>query len=181
MNRQQKESVIGELHNLFSTTKSSFVVDYQGLTVSQMRQLRKQLRETGGMLKIAKMRLIKRAISDIEASHVLLPYCKDQRGIVFAKDVNEISLVAKALRDFSKKNESLQLVVGCLDAQLLDKQAIVRIASLPSKEVLLAQLCYLINSPLQSFVGVLNQLLVRFVVLLKEIEKKKQSADIATE
>jgi large subunit ribosomal protein L10 len=173
MNRQQKESVVEGLHALFSTTKGSFFVDYQGLSVSQMRQLRAQLRETGGTLKVAKMRLVKRAIGDVHEAQALLPYCKDQMGVVFAQGANEVSPVAKTLRDFSKENESLQLVVGCLDAQLLDKQAIVRIASLPSKEVLLAQLCGTINAPLTSFVGVLNQLIVRFLRVLKEIEKKQ--------
>lgn len=176
MNRQQKESVIGALHSLFSTTKGSFFVDYQGLTVSEMRRLRKQLRETGGTLKVAKMRLIKRALTDTQDSQVLLPYCEDQRGVVFAQDAGDVSPVAKVLRDFSKENESLQLVVGCLDAQLLDKQAIVRIASLPSKEVLLAQVCGTLNAPVTSFVSVLNQLIVRLLLVLKEIEKKQQSA-----
>ena len=95
--------------------------------------------------------------------------------VVFAYDAAEISGVAKTLSDFAKKNEALGLVVGCVDAQLLDKMAISRIASLPSKEVLLAMLCGTLNAPLTSFVFGLNSVMVKFLVALKEVEKQKES------
>ena len=82
--------------------------------------------------------------------------------------------MAKALNDFSKKNESLGLIAGCMDAQLLDKTAIVRIASLPSKEVLLAQLCGTLNAPLTSLVCGLNSMMTKLLIALKEVEKQKQ-------
>ncbi len=177
MNRQQKESVVGLFHEDFLANKASFFVNYSGLTVGQMQQLRKQLREKGGTLKVTKMRLVKRALADVEGSDELLPYCKNQVGVVFARDAAEVSGVAKTLGDFSKKNEALGLIVGCMDAQLLDKTAIFRIASLPSREVLLAQLCGAMNAPLTSFVYMLNSMPVKLLVALKEIEKQKQQAE----
>lgn len=174
MNRQQKESVVESLQKNFLANKGTFFVNYSGLTVAQMQQLRKGLREKGGSLKIAKMRLVKRALVDVEGIEELLPYCKNQLGVVFAYDANEVSGIAKALNDFAKKNEALGLVVGCIDAQLLDKTAISRIASLPSREVLLAQLCGTLNAPITSLVFGLNSILVKLVVALKEIEKQKQ-------
>jgi large subunit ribosomal protein L10 len=175
MNRQQKESVVELFHKDFLANKGTFFVNYSGLTVGQMQQLRRQLREKGGALKIAKMRLVRRALANVEGVDGLLSYCKNQVGVVFAHDASEISGVAKALSDFSKKNESLGLIVGCMDANILDKTAITRIASLPSREVLLAQLCGTLNAPLTSLVYGLNSMIVKLLLALKEVEKQKQA------
>jgi large subunit ribosomal protein L10 len=174
MNRQQKELVVELFEKNFLTNKGAFFVNYSGLTVAQMQQLRRQLREKGGALKIAKMRLVRRALAKVDGAEGLFSYCKNQVGVVFAHDSSEVSGVAKTLSDFSKKNESLGLVAGCVDAQLLDKTAIVRIASLPSKEVLLAQLCGALNAPLTSFVFGLNSMIAKLLFALKAIEKQKQ-------
>ncbi|HEX4068874.1 MAG TPA: 50S ribosomal protein L10 [Candidatus Babeliales bacterium] len=175
MNRQQKESVVDIFHKDFLANKGTFFVNYSGLTVNEMQQLRRQLRQKGGALKIAKMRLVKRALADVEGAEGLLSHCKNQIGVVFAFDAAEVSGVAKTLNDFAKGNEALGLVIGCVDARLLDKAAITRIASLPSKEVLLAQLCGTLNAPLTSFVFGLNSVMVKFLLALKEVEKQKQS------
>lgn len=175
MNRQQKESVVGLFHKDFLANKGTFFVNYSGLTVAQMQQLRRKLREKGGALKIAKMRLVKRALADVEGVEGLLSHCKNQLGVVFAYDAAEISGVAKTLSDFAKVNAALGLVVGCVDAQVLDKMAISRIASLPSKEVLLAQVCGTLNAPITSLVCGLNSMLVKLLIALKEVEKQKQA------
>ena len=175
MNRQQKSSVVEIFHKDFLANKGTFFVNYSGLTVNEMQQLRRQLRQKGGALKIAKMRLVKRALADIEGAEGLISHCKNQVGVVFAFDAAEVSGIAKTLNDFSKENEALGLVIGCVDARLLDKAAISRIASLPPKEVLLAQLCGTLNAPLTSFVFGLNSVMVKFLLALKEVEKQKQS------
>lgn len=166
MNRQQKEQIVELFHENFSTTKGSFFVDYCGLSVVQMQQLRRQLREKGGVLKIAKMRLVKRALHGVVGVDTLAKHCKQQVGVVFAQDENDASNVAKILSDFSKKNKALGLVAACVDAEFLDKAAIVRMASLPSKEVLLAQLC-----------GVLKAPLVKLLLLIEEVKKQKQQVE----
>jgi large subunit ribosomal protein L10 len=164
MNRQQKELVIDLFHKNFSANKGSFFVDYCGLTVVQMQQLRRQIREKGGSLKIAKMRLVRRALHGLDGFDGLVSYCKQQVGVVFAHDESGASDVAKILTDFAKKNKSLGLVAGCVDTELLDKTAILRMASLPSREVLLAQLCGTLKAPL-----------IKFLILVEEIKKQKQA------
>jgi large subunit ribosomal protein L10 len=176
MDRQQKESVVELFHKDFLANKGTFFVNFAGLSVGQMQQLRRQLREKGGALKVAKMRLVRRALADVDGAEGLLSHCKNQLGVVFAYDAAEVSGIAKTLSDFSKVNQALGLVVGCVDAQVLDKSAIIRVASLPSKEVLLAQLCGTLNAPLTTFVYGLNSVLVKLVVALKEVEKQKQEA-----
>jgi len=123
------------------------------------------LSKSGGTLKVAKMRLVKRALQGVNDFDLLASHCKNQIGVVFAQNEDEISSVAKTLHDFSKKNQSLNLIVGCMNAELLSPAAIVRIASLPSREVLLAQLCGTLKAPL-----------TKLAVLLQEVAKQKQEA-----
>lgn len=172
MNRKQKERVVQNLKENFSASAASFVVGYRGLNVNQMQELRSKLRKQGGNLKITKARLMKLAVDDVENSKSLLPYFKDQIGIVFATE--EPPAVAKVLRDFAKDHEALQLVVGQLDAELLDADAIKRIALLPSRDVLLTKLCGALNAPISNFASMLNMYIVRLLVVLKQISEKKQ-------
>jgi len=99
MNRQQKESVVELFHKDFLANKGTFFVNFAGLSVVQMQQLRRQLREKGGALKIAKMRLVKRALADVEGSDGLLSHCKNQLGVVFAYDADADSY--QKLRQFT--------------------------------------------------------------------------------
>jgi large subunit ribosomal protein L10 len=161
MNREQKESVIQELKNDFSQSQGTFVVGVKGMTVTQLQKLRKDLRAQGGKLKITKARLMKIATDDNKAIEALQPFFKEQIGVVFSKQ--EPSAIAKVLFNFAKKNEALSLVAGTLESQLLDAKTIGKIAQLPSREVLLAQVC-----------GALNMVMVKFLLTMKAIEAKKQ-------
>lgn len=172
MNRQEKELVVGELRNSFVSSDALFVVSYKGLSVDQLQSLRKQLRARGGHLKVAKARLMKLAAEGVDGVQDLSAYFKDQIGVVSA--THESPAVADVLNKFAKEHESLKLVIGCLDSHVISKNDIVRIANLPSKEVLLAQVCGTLNAPIAGFVNVLNALVVRLLWVLKEIELKKQ-------
>jgi large subunit ribosomal protein L10 len=154
MNREEKALLVASLKNDFAQSKGAFLVNYQGLTVEQVKNLRKGLRSKGGRMKIAKARLIKMAAQDIPEINVMLPYFKEQIGVVFVQE--EPQLVAKVLSDFAKENEKLSIVAGSLESKLLDKATIVRIASLPSREVLLAQLCGTLKAPIARLAFVLK-------------------------
>lgn len=173
MNRQQKVDVVDFLEENFSKNAASFLIGFQGLTVGQLQNLRGELRKTGSILKVAKARLVKRAIEDKSGGQDLLPFCKNQIGLIFA-DV-DASVVAKVLYNFSKEHEALKIIAGCLDSQVLDANSVVRIANLPSKDVLRAQLCGTLNMPVISFVNVLNVLILRLLWVLKKIGEEKQS------
>lgn len=171
MNRQQKELVVQLLRERFSQSPASFVVGYKGLNVGQMEKLRSMLRQTGGVFKIAKTRLMKLALIDSKQQS-LMPYLKDQIGVVFV--VNEPSVVAKVLNEFAQRNGALQLLGGMLDSELIDESAITRIASLPSKEVLLAILCGTLNAPTSRLVFVLKMQIIPLLLVLKRVAEKKK-------
>ncbi|HEV2601724.1 MAG TPA: 50S ribosomal protein L10 [Candidatus Babeliales bacterium] len=173
MNRQQKVEVVDYLQGNFSKSAASFLVNVQKLNVKQMEDLRRELRQNGGKLKIAKARLLRLAIGNVQKGHDLLPFCKEQIGIVFTSE--EPPVIAKVLHEFSKKNAALNIVACCLDADVLDAGSVVRMASLPSKDVLRAQLCGTLNMPIVNLVQVLNMLTLRLLFVLKQIGDQKQS------
>lgn len=171
MNRQQKESLVQDLRQNFEGAKASFLVDYQGMTVNGLRDLRKQLRDQSACVKVAKARLMKRAVHGMQGSDVFIPYIHGQVALVFAND--DVGATAKALHTFATANEKLKLVGGFMDAYVLDAHEVVRIASLPSREVLLAQVCGTMKAPTRQFVSVLNLLIVRLLIVLKQIAEKQ--------
>ena len=171
MNRQQKDALVKSLETSFSGSQAAFLVNYQGMSVGQMQTLRFALDDQGGSIKVAKNRLVKIALKDVGQCESLSSLLQGQLAFVFAS--NDVTSVAKVLHDFAKENETLTVVAGCSESKFFDAQAVKVIASLPSREVLLAQLCGVLNGPKTSFVVVLRQLLVRFLLVLKAIEEKK--------
>lgn len=172
MNRQQKESFVKLLAGDYSKSQAVFLVGFRGMTVEQLQKLRRQLRQNGGHLKVAKMTLVQRMLdAQDSACEALTPYLKNQCALVFAD--KDVSSVAKALHTIAKENERLTLVAGCFESQLLSSEAIIRIASLPSREVLLAKLCGTIQAPTSNLVGLLHAHVLRTLLVLKQIEKQK--------
>lgn len=171
MNRQQKELVINSLRQDFQDSKASFLVILRGMSVAEIQSLRKGLRGKGGKLKVAKTRLMKLAAKDTECGDVLSSHLKDQLGIIFSRD--DVASVAKVLYDFSKSHEQLKVVGGCLEARFIGNESLEFIATLPSREVLLAQLCAVLNAPITQCVRVLNAPMVQLVMVLKHLSEKK--------
>lgn len=155
MNRQQKEKLVHELHEKFGQNDASFVVRCQGMTVAEMHQLRMNLAKKDGKLKVAKNRLAKIAINQTSSCLDLGSQMKGQTAVVFAK--SDFTGVAKVLQDFAKKHEALQIVAGCCEAQLFDKAGVARLATIPSREVLLAQLCGMLQAPVAQFARLVDQ------------------------
>jgi large subunit ribosomal protein L10 len=156
MNREQKELLVNILKQDFDESNASFLVALQGIPVSKIQELRKGLRSSGGKLKIAKNRLVKIAVKNVPCAQDLTPYLKQQLGVVFSK--NDATSVAKVLYSFAKENEKLKIVVGCFESKVLDKKSLERIATLPSREILLAQLCGVLKAPIGKLAQVVDAL-----------------------
>jgi large subunit ribosomal protein L10 len=159
LNRQEKEAVVTSLKEKFAQSQGSFLVGVQGLTVEELQTLRKQVRDKGGSVQVAKVRLVKRALlgSD-DASADLDPYLKDQIAVVFFQE--PIS-VAKALADFAKNNEKLRLVAGCVESDVVGAAQIKSLAAIPPREILLGHLLAAVQGPLSGLVYVLGQVVER--------------------
>lgn len=156
MNRQEKAQLVTALKEQFGQSTGSILVGYKGLSVNQLQKLRRGIRQNGGSFKVTKARLMRLAAQDIENAAPLVPYFKDQVGLVFF--ANQEPTLIKFLHNFSKDNEGLKFVVGSLESKLVDASTLVRLATLPSREVLLAQMCGILKSPLAKLAFVLQQI-----------------------
>lgn len=156
MNRQEKQAVVVELQNDFNQSHTAFLIGVHGLSVAQIQSIRKGVRQQGGKMLLAKNNLMEIASRDIVGAKDLAPYFKDQVAVVFA--YSEPAAVAKVLADSAKEQELLKFVAGYVDYRLVDSSTIQKLAKLPSREVLLAQVLGTLNAPIAAFARVLNQI-----------------------
>jgi large subunit ribosomal protein L10 len=171
MNRQEKQSIIDAVKDDFQQSQAAFIVGTHGMDVDSIQKLRMSLYTKQGKMKVVKNTLLVRATEDLAGIAELKPFFKKQIAVVFVQ--NEAPAIAKMLFDATKDGQKLILVGGTLDAKLISPLQIEHLANLPSKEVLLAQLCGTMNAPIASYVRVLNELAARFVRVLKQIENTK--------
>lgn len=155
MNRQQKQLFVDGISKQFAQAQAAFVVKYQGLTVNQMQTLRISLKTDGAVLQVAKNRLSKLALANMAGAEELHPFFTGQLAVVFASD--NVTGVAKSLANFAKKNEKLEIIAGCYEAQLFTSKQVKALAMIPSREVLLAQLCGILNAPITKLANILDQ------------------------
>ncbi len=172
MNRETKQGVIDSLKGDFQSSKSTFLVGVQGLTVAQLQALRVGVRHQGGRIQVAKNTFAFIASESDEGAKVLQPYLKGQVALVFAS--GDSSAVAKVLCDSAKENGKITIVAGCLETRLIDKAMVEFLGSLPPREVIVAQVCGTIKAPMVRHVSVLQQLIVRMLYVLKQASEKKQ-------
>lgn len=155
MNRQEKSQLVTELKDQFSQSTGSILVGYKGLSVNQLQKLRKGVRQNGGQFKVTKARLMKLAAQDLQNAQPLIPYFKEQIGLVFMN--SQDPAIIKFLHTFSKENEALKLVAGSMESKLVDASTLKQLALLPSREVLLSQLCGVLKAPISKLAFVLQQ------------------------
>lgn len=172
MNRETKQGVIDSLKGDFQQSKATFLVGVQGLTVAQLQALRTGVRNKGGRVQVAKNTFAHKASESYESAQILQPYFKGQVALVFT--TGDSSAVAKVLCDSAKENEKITIVAGSLETRFIDRSMIEFLGSLPSREVIVAQVCGTIKAPMVRHVSVLHQLIVRLLFVLKQASEKKQ-------
>lgn len=175
MNRSEKELLVGELAQQLQGASAAFLVNYQGSTVKTLHTLRKKLRVRESSLRVAKARILKIAVSTMPGGTNFAPMLKEQVGLVIAAG-KDVSGVAKELIDFAKSNETIKVVSGFYETQVLSMEQVVFFASLPSREVLLGQVLGTLQAPIAQFVRLLNLLIVRLLYVLQRIAEQKQQA-----
>jgi large subunit ribosomal protein L10 len=168
--RADKAQEIAVLSEKFGRSKAAFLVDFKGMTVEQVTTLRKRLVPVEAEMKVVRNTLAVRALMDHPQSEVLKDSLVGNNAVVFA--YSDASASAKALADFAKEVELLQLKAGVMDGKRLDTNGIKALASLPTKEVLRAQFLGLLQQPMQKFVGTLNAVPSGFVRVLAAHQEK---------
>ena len=173
MNRQEKIELVESLKEAMQNSQASFFVKFKGLDVANMILLRNNLREQGGCFKVAKITLMRRAIDEISEFAELRGLLHGQIALVFSK--NEPPVIAKILHVFSKEHKALQIKGGYFESRVLSVEAVKELATLPSREELLAHICVLIQAPVSNLVYAIQGVAMKLVWVLEQIQKKKFS------
>ncbi len=150
---KSKEAVVNEIANLAKDNGAMVICEYRGLTVAKISKLRNDLREKGASMCVYKNSLVTRALKDTHEG--IEEYLAGPNVYVFAKDATDGSL--KVLTKFAKKNEELVLKGGIIDGKVSDKDYVMTIASLPSKEGLVSMLLSVLQAPMRNLAYSLGQ------------------------
>ena len=150
-----KQPVVSEIKELLDGAETAVVVDYRGITVAQDTELRKKLREAGISYKVYKNTMIRFAAKDT-AFEALDPVLEGPTAIAVSK--TDATAPARILAEFAKTAPALEIKGGVVEGIFYDAKAMEKIASIPSREILLGKLLGSIQSPITNFARVLKQI-----------------------
>jgi len=144
---ETKQQVVTEIADKLRESKSTIVVDYRGLTVSEATELRKNLREAGVEFKVYKNSLTRRAAESVEMAE-LNEFLTGPNAIAFSNE--DVIAPAKVLNDFAKDHEALEIKAGVIEGKLVSLDEVKAIATLPSREGLLSMLLSVLQAPIRN-------------------------------
>ena len=154
LNRSEKQAVIDEVTGLAAKAQTLVMAEYRGITVADMTKLRSQARDKGVTLSVLKNTLARRAVAgsafDVLSDQMTGP-------LIYGFSTDAVA-AAKVVADFAKTNDKLVIRAGAMAGKVLDVNGVKQLANIPSKEVLLAQLLGLMQSPISRTARVLAAL-----------------------
>lgn len=153
--RAEKVQAVEEIKGHFDAGTSAVFLDFSGMTVEEVSQLRGNFRSAGVTYKVLKNTLIKRALGDAPYVEQLSGALKGMTGVAFSGE--EPGAAARIAKGFAKENEKLKIKAGLLDGQVLDAKTVEnQLATLPSKDEARAMLLATFMAPAQQLVMLLN-------------------------
>jgi len=171
MKRNEKEQLVTELTTKIKGAKALYYTDFTGLNVKRMTDLRRRLKKAGIEYVVIKNTLALRAVND---SGLVGTRLKGPTGLIVSRD--PVS-AAKLLTDFAKENEQRPTVKGgMLEGVAIDEAQVKKLASMPSREQMLAELGASMQAPMAAFVGALNGLLYMFAGALDALKTQRDEA-----
>ena len=171
MKRNEKEQLVTELTTKIKSAKALYYTDFTGLNVKRMTDLRRRLKKAGIEYVVIKNTLALRAVND---SGLVGTRLKGPTGLIISKDAVS---AAKLLTDFAKENDQKPTVKsGMLEGVAIDEAQVKKLASMTSREQMLAELGAGLQSPMAAFVGALNGLLYMFAGALDALKTQRDEA-----
>lgn len=171
LTRNEKEQLLQQYEEGLAKAPHAFLLGYQGITVPQVTELRSRVRQSGGEYVVVKNTLALRAI-DSQALEQLKEHFVGPTAVVFSS--TDPVAVAKALTDYAKDVPAVKFKAGMVEGRAIAADQIKDIASLPSREELIAKLLFLLQSPIVRFARVLAAVPQSFVTVLDQVRKKKE-------
>ena len=168
MNKEQKKQYINDMSSQFDKTEAVIVTHYQGLTVNQLDELRKKMREHGIKFKITNNRITKLALEKTRCNEISNLFT-GPTAVALSEDA---ITSAKILTKFSKENENLKILGGIMGADVLDVAGVQNVASLPTLEESRAKIVGILSSPAQKIASILLAPASKIAILALEKSKK---------
>lgn len=168
-NRKKKEAIVAEVSEKVEKAKAMVFTDFSGLTHKQLEEFKKEIKKADAQFAATKNTLLKRALGDRATGNE--DKFQQPTGTIFMYDdvVTPLKALAKMIKDFGKPT----IKFGLLEGKALTDKEVLKLSTLPSREVLLTQLVTMLMSPVQGLHRSLNWNLQKFVMTLSAIEKQK--------
>ncbi len=172
LNRNEKAAVIEEVSAQVANAQSIIVAEYRGIDVASVTVLRKTARESGVYLRVLKNTLVRRSIAGTPFEGL-----SDQLTgpLIYAVSSDPVA-AAKVLATFAKTNDKIVLKAGSLPGNMLDVNGVKALATMPSREELLAKLLGTMQAPVAQFVRTLNEVPTKFVRGLAAVRDQQEAA-----
>ncbi len=172
MDRAAKKESIAELTEVFKSSAVVVVAHYAGLTVAQMQQLRRQMQQAGGHVKVAKNRLAQIALKDTDVASIA-PLLKGPTVLAYSGDP---MAAPKVVVDFAKANEQFVILGGSMGKTALDQNAVKALASLPSLDELRAKIIGLLVAPATKIAQLTNAPAAKLARVVQAYASKSEAA-----
>ena len=173
MSKTERQATVESLTELLKGSPNVFVTDFSGLNVLRMTELRRRLRGAGVDYVVVKNTLAQRAFA-ANGVHALDEHLAGPTGLVLSG--TDAMAGAKVLTDFAREFEKPAIKIGLVDGRRVTPAQVKRLADLPPREVLLAQLAGYIQAPMAQFAGVMNGLLSQMVGALEALRAQRSAA-----
>ena len=172
LNLEEKKAVVAEVSAEVAQAQAIIVAEYRGLTVGQVTALRATARKSGVYLRVLKNTLVRRAVdgTPFEKLHSAMV-----GPLIYGVSKDPVS-AAKVLFDFAKANDKLVIKAGAMANYVMDANGVKALASMPSREELLAKLLGTMQAPITQFVRTLNEVPTKFVRGLAAVRDAKETA-----
>jgi large subunit ribosomal protein L10 len=170
--KSEKQVTVQTYQDGLATAPHAFLVGFKGITVPQVTDLRDRVRKHGGHYEVVKNTLALIAIKDQPLGD-LKDYFVGPTAVAYTAE--DVVGLAKALTDFRKEVPAIEFKAGLVDGRAVSAEQLEDIAKMPSREVLMAKLLFLMQSPITRFARVLSAVTRDFVVVLSQIAEKKPS------
>ncbi len=151
MNKEQKKNYISEMETQFQNNEAVLVTHYQGLTMTQLDELRAQMREHGIKFKITKNRITKLALEKTKCKD-LTNLFSGATAVAFSDDA---IISARILSKFAKSNENLKLLGGIMGEEILDQAGLQNVANLPTLDEARSKIVGILATPASKFISIL--------------------------
>jgi large subunit ribosomal protein L10 len=168
VDRAAKKEQVAELNGVFRDSQTVVVAHYSGLTVAQMQTLRRQMKQAGASVKVAKNRLAKIALEGTGAA-VIVPLLKGPTVIAYSRDPVAAPKVAN---DFARANDKFVILGGAMGTTALNPDGVKALASLPSLDELRAKIIGLIQAPATKVAQVVNAPAAKLARVVQAYAKK---------